>query len=124
MTLLRSQNRESSHHVVQIDEGVVDGNHLDLASGGGGAGHQTADTSKSGRREDKMSSEKSSSMLICEVSFWFNLLRPASFNENETPAAVPLSGQQVELTPKLGWGSHGLPTLTVTVDGSQASVCA
>lgn len=46
------------HHVVQIDEGVVDGHHLDLASFGGGTGHQTADTSKSEMQEKKLSMEK------------------------------------------------------------------
>lgn len=48
-------NSQSSHHVVQIDEGVVDGDHLDLASWGGGAGHQTADTSESETQEDEVS---------------------------------------------------------------------
>lgn len=52
---------QPSHHVVQVDEGVVDGHHLDLASGSGGTGHQTADTSESETQEDAVSTEKRNS---------------------------------------------------------------
>lgn len=43
-----------THHVVQVDEGVVDGHHLNLATNGGGAGHQTANTSESRMQEENI----------------------------------------------------------------------
>lgn len=57
----RMYHRKSSHHVVQIDEGVVDGHNLDLASCGGGTGHQTADTSESEIKEEAVSMEETDS---------------------------------------------------------------
>lgn len=48
----KSDYSQSSHHVVQVDEGVVDGHHLDLATCGGGTCHQTADTSESETQEE------------------------------------------------------------------------
>lgn len=49
---------EPSHHVVQIDEWVVDGHHLDLASCSSGTGHQTADTAESEMQRDMVTIER------------------------------------------------------------------
>lgn len=46
-----------SHHVVQVDEGVIDGHHLNFATLGGSTGDQTADTSESKLQERKISKE-------------------------------------------------------------------
>lgn len=36
-----------THHVLQVDEGVVDGHNLHLLGGEGGAGHQATDAAES-----------------------------------------------------------------------------
>lgn len=44
--------RYEVHHVVQVNEGVIDGDDLDLAALGGGTGHQTPNTPKSETRRN------------------------------------------------------------------------
>lgn len=49
----------SSHHVIQVNEGVIDGHHLDLAPCGSSTSHQTTDTPKSETQDGTVSKKKS-----------------------------------------------------------------
>lgn len=42
---------KTTHHVVQIDEGIIDGHHLDFARKDGSPGDQAANTAKSGEKQ-------------------------------------------------------------------------
>lgn len=44
---------ESSYHVLQVDEGVVDGHNLHLLGVEGGTSHQTTDAAKSKKNKTK-----------------------------------------------------------------------
>lgn len=46
---------ESSYHVLQVDEGVVDGHDLHLLGVEGGTSHQTTDAAKSKKKQNQTS---------------------------------------------------------------------
>lgn len=46
---------EGTDHVLQVNEGVIDGHDLHLLGGEAGAGHQTADAAESENREERLS---------------------------------------------------------------------
>lgn len=55
--LLRKAQRghcKATHHVVQINERIVDGHHLDFAREDGSPGNQAADTAKSGEKKTRV----------------------------------------------------------------------
>lgn len=45
---------KATHHVVQINEGIVDGHHLDFAREDGSPGDQAANAAKSGERKTRV----------------------------------------------------------------------